>query len=321
MKKYLVTGAAGFIGSAVASRLLRDGHEVWTIDNLSTGYKENLPDGIHFIHGDCQDSKSITALRGTVFDAILHFAGQSSGEVSFDDPVYDLRTNTESTLRLIEYGLLNRCRRFVYASSMSVYGVVEEKPISETHTTSPLSFYGVGKLASEHYLRIYMNKGLNPTVLRLFNVYGPHQNLSNLRQGMVSIYLAQMLFADQVVVKGAIDRFRDFIYIDDVVDATCLMMDDSRSYGKIFNIGTGIKTTVESLLNKLQKYAALQKRIVHSEGTPGDQKGIFADITLAQNTIGFKAKITLDEGLPIMIDWARRTQMTLNCNNKSEDNT
>ena len=320
MKKYLVTGAAGFIGSSIADRLLRDGHEVWTIDNLSTGCKENLPEGIHFIHGACQDSDSIASLQGTVFDAILHFAGQSSGEVSFDDPVYDLRTNTESTLRLIEFGLANRCHRFVYASSMSVYGIVEEKPISERHAATPLSFYGVGKLASEHYLRIYMSKGLNPTILRLFNVYGPHQNLSNLRQGMVSIYLAQMIFGDRVIVKGALDRFRDFIYIDDVVDATCRLIDDSRSYGRIFNIGTGIKTTVETLLNKLQKYAKLQKSFVLAEGTPGDQKGIFADVAFAHETLEFQAKIMLDEGLPRMIEWARQTQAVFNRNDKSPDN-
>lgn len=308
MKRYLVTGAAGFIGSSVANRLLREGNEVWTIDNLSTGCVENLPEGIHFIRGACQDPDSIAALQGVVFDAILHFAGQSSGEVSFDDPVYDLRTNTESTLRLIDFGLANGCQRFIYASSMSVYGVVEEKPISESHATCPLSFYGIGKLASEHYLRIYESKGLQPTALRLFNVYGPHQNLSNLRQGMVSIYLAQMIFGDQVIVKGALDRFRDFIYIDDVVDATCRTIDDSRSYGKILNIGTGIKTTVETLLNKLQRYAALQTSIVHAEGTPGDQKGIFADVALARKTLGFHAKIGLDEGLPRMIEWARNTR-------------
>lgn len=315
MKKYLVTGAAGFIGSSIAKRLLREGHEVWTIDNLSTGYRENLPEGIHFIHGACQDSGSIDALQCTAFDAILHFAGQSSGEVSFDDPVYDLRTNTESTLRLIDYGLANACRRFIYASSMSVYGVVDEKPIAESHATRPLSFYGIGKLASEHYLRIYESKGLQPTALRLFNVYGPNQNLSNLRQGMVSIYLAQMIFGDQVIVKGAPDRFRDFIYIDDVVDATCRTIDDRRSCGKILNIGTGIKTTVEALLNKLQRYANLETRVVHAEGTPGDQKGIFADVALAREILGFDAKITLDEGLPRMIEWARQTHTAFDRHN------
>lgn len=305
MKTYLVTGAAGFIGSAVAGRLLADGHEVWTIDNLSTGRKENLPEKIHFIHGGCQDPETIQALQFTTFDAILHFAGQSSGEVSFDDPVYDLRTNTESTLRLIDYALAHGCRRFVYASSMSVYGSVEDKPIPETHPARPLSFYGVGKMASEHYMRIYVDRGLQPTALRLFNVYGPRQNLSNLRQGMVSIYLAQLLFNDRVIVKGSDSRFRDFIYIDDVVAFTCGVIDDARAYGGVYNVATGIKTTVGTLLATLKRHSGVQAPIEYASGTPGDQQGIYADCTLAERTFGFKARVDIDEGLKRMIAWAR----------------
>jgi UDP-glucose 4-epimerase len=307
MKKYLVTGAAGFIGSAIAKKLLHEGHEVWSIDNLSTGLLENLPPDLHFVRGDCQDPDSIKALEGTIFDAILHFAGQSSGEISFDDPVYDLRTNTESTLRLIDYGLSHGCRRFIYASSMSVYGAVDEAPIAETHGTAPLSFYGIGKMASEHYMRIYVSKGLQPTALRLFNVYGPHQNLNNLRQGMVSIYLAQMLFSDKIIVKGANDRFRDFVYVDDVVDFTCNIIDDVRSYGGVYNVATGIKTTVETLILKLKEYSGMATPILYDDGTPGDQKGIYADCSLARDALGFQSRVGLDEGLKKMIDWARQS--------------
>lgn len=305
MKKYLVTGAAGFIGSAIAKKLLSLGHEVWTIDNLSTGQLDKLPPRIHFIQGDCQNPESIHQLQGTIFNAILHFAGQSSAEISFDDPVYDLRTNTEATLRLIDYAIKHGCQRFIYASTMSVYGSVEDIPISENHKTEPLSFYGVGKLASEHYLRIYMDKGLQPTTLRLFNVYGPHQNMSNLRQGMVSIYLAQMLFQDKVIVKGADDRFRDFIYIDDVVDFTCGIIDDSRTYGGVYNVATGIKTTIKTLISKLQKYSGLTPHIEYTSGTQGDQQGITADCLRAQNYLGFNSKVGLDEGLKKTLHWAR----------------
>jgi len=304
MKTYLVTGAAGFIGSAIARRLIGEGHRVWTIDNLSTGRRENLPEGIQFVHGACQDPDSILALQATAFDAVLHFAGQSSGEVSFDDPSYDLRTNTESSLRLIDFALSYGCRRFIYASSMSVYGRVADTRIAESHPCKPLSFYGVGKMASEHYLRIYREKGLQDTALRLFNVYGPHQNMGNLRQGMVSIYLAQMLQGDKVIVKGAMDRFRDFIFIDDVVDCACSIIEDPRAYGGVFNVGTGIRTTVGSLLEKLQAVSRLTTPIVQLEGTPGDQAGIFADVSHAQQTLGFTSKVKLDDGLKAMVDWA-----------------
>ena len=185
--KYLVTGAAGFIGSWIAKRLIKRGAEIWTIDNLTTGFMENLDPAVKFIKGGCEDPRAIAELEDQRFDAIFHIAGQSSGEISFDDPYYDLAANTESTLRLIEYGLRTGSNRFIYASTMSVYGATPERPIGEDYTPCPVSFYGVGKLASEHYLRIFEPKGLQPTSLRLFTVYGPNQNLANLRQGMVKI--------------------------------------------------------------------------------------------------------------------------------------
>ena len=303
-KKYLVTGAAGFIGAALAKKLINENHEVWTIDNLSTGFVENLPDGIHFIEGNLQDEKSIRALRKTKFEAILHFAGQSSGEISFDDPVYDLRTNTESTLNLINYGLRNDCRRFIYASSMSVYGDVPDKPISEAISSIPLSFYGVGKLASEHYLRIYQSKGLQPTALRIFNVYGPGQNLSNLRQGMVSIFLAQMLKNQKIIVKGSPNRFRDFIYIDDVVRLTMMILGSKISIGNVYNIGTGAKTTVQDVLDKLIKIYGRDISVEFTKPTPGDQLGITADIQLLNNHYELDSLTDFDSGLKQMVKWA-----------------
>ncbi len=303
-KKYLVTGAAGFIGMAIAKDLVKSGYEVWTIDNLSTGFTENIPNGVEFINGNCQDESSIKALKKTKFDAILHFAGQSSGEISFDNPVNDLRTNTESTLKLINYGLKTGCRRFIYASSMSVYGDVLDMPISETHPCNPLSFYGVGKLASEHYLRIYQTKGIQPTSLRLFNVYGPGQNLFNLRQGMVSIYLAQMLNNQKIIVKGSPDRFRDFVYIEDVVRLTLMALNNEVSIGKNYNIGTGIKTTVRDVLDKLIRNYRKEIKVEFTNPTPGDQLGITADIQLLKNDFEFDGLINFDNGLKKMLNWS-----------------
>ena len=304
-KRYLVTGAAGFIGGAIARQLLAQDAEVWTIDNLSTGFIENIPHGVRFIQGECQDPEVIAKLSNTRFDAILHIAGQSSGEISFDDPAYDLRTNTESTLRLIKFGLENGCDRFIYASSMSVYGDVPDVPIPETREPKPLSFYGVGKLASEHYMRLYQSRGLKPTALRYFNVYGPFQNMKNLRQGMVSIFLAQMLKHDRIVVKGAPDRFRDFIYIDDIVNNTIKVIDEPRTIGEVFNFGTGVKTTVGQLLDMMRNESGVQKEAVFLGTTPGDQKGIVADISLAREIFGFECRWSLDLGLGQMVSWAK----------------
>jgi len=309
MANYLVTGAAGFIGSAIARRLIGLGHSVWTIDNLTTGYVDNIPDGAVFLQGSCQDVSCIEQLEDIKFDAILHFAGQSSGEVSFDDPVYDLRTNAESTLRLIKYGLHSKCTRFIYASSMSVYGAVKDQAIAETHATAPLSFYGVGKLASENYMRIYAPKGLEFTALRFFNVYGPGQNMQNLRQGMVSIFLEQLLKQDIVIVKGPLNRFRDFIFIDDCVDVTIKTLESPKSIGSVYNIGTGVRTSVGQLLEEMMSISGLRKEIeVDIKGTPGDQKGIYADISLATKHLGFTHRYSLHDGLKRMIDWAIHRQ-------------
>lgn len=304
-KNYLVTGAAGFIGAAIARSLVESGNQVWTIDNLSTGYIGNIPDGVEFVKGNCQDENLFKNLNNTKFDAILHFAGQSSGEISFDDPVYDLRTNVESTLNLINYGLETGCHRFIYASSMSVYGDVPDKAISEKYPCSPLSFYGVGKLASEHYLRIYQTKGLQPTSLRIFNVYGPGQNLSNLRQGMISIYLAQMLNDQQIIVKGSAERFRDFIYIDDVVNLTMMVLNSKVSIGKNYNIGTGIRMTVQNILDKLIENYEKDIKINFIDSTPGDQLGITADISSIKSDFKYKDFTNFNIGLKKMMQWSK----------------
>lgn len=307
MKNYLITGAAGFIGSHTARKFINEGHNVWTIDNLRTGDKSKIPDGVKFIHGDCADDAVLLQLKETRFDAIVHLAGQSSGQISFEDPLYDFQTNVEATVKLIEYALRTKSLRFIYASSMSVYGNVPDVPISENFTPQPISFYGIGKLTSEKYLNMYREKGLEPTSIRFFNVYGPDQNMNNLKQGMISIYLAQLLKSEKVVVKGALDRFRDFVYIDDVVDFIVRVLNDRSAVGGIYNCGTGIRTTVEDLLARLVRVSAVKKEIVQTEGTPGDQKGIYSDMSLVRKTFGFLPKTDLDKGLGAMVRWAQNT--------------
>lgn len=307
MANYLITGAAGFIGAALAERFVDDGHNVVTIDNLSTGFESNVPSGVLLIRGDCADSSIYRQLPEIRFDAIYHIAGQSSGEMSFDDPIYDIRTNAESTLLLLKYALRNRCNRFIYASTMSVYGIKPDRQIDEGDDCHPQSFYGVAKLASEHYLRIYQQYGINTTSLRLFNVYGPGQNLSNLRQGMVSIFLAQMLNTGHIHVKGAPDRFRDFIYIDDVTEAfvKCLAHEDS--WGKEINIGTGVKTRVDELINALLATVKSTVTVEYSGNTAGDIHGIYANTTKMKTLLGMNDLTTIEKGIEYMVEWARKS--------------
>lgn len=303
MASYLVTGGAGFIGAALAARLLASGHEVVIIDNLSTGFRSNVPAGAIFIEGDCQEVMLYDALPQRAYAAIFHIAGQSSGEISFDDPVYDLQTNTQSTLLLLQFAKRVDCRRVVYASTMSVYGDQPDVPVTEQAPTVPKSFYGVGKLASEHYLRIYRQYGIESAALRLFNVYGPGQNMDNLRQGMVSIYLAQALKNRHIHVKGSAGRFRDFIYIDDVVDAFLRFETLTLGEHQIFNIGTGVRTTVQELVERIRASLPFAVDVRYEGNTPGDMFGIRADCLRAASVAGWSARIDLATGLQRMVDW------------------
>lgn len=308
MKKYLVTGAAGFIGAAVAKNLVSLGSSVVTIDNLSTGYKENIPVGVEFIEGNCQDKGIIDKLKPYKFDAIFHIAGQSSGEISFDDPIYDLQTNAQSTLLLLKYALENNCKKFIYASTMSIYGKQPDKPIYEEASTFPKSFYAVGKLASENYMRIYSELGMDAIALRLFNCYGPGQNMKNLRQGMVSIFLAHALENKHILVKGSPDRYRDIIFIDDVVDGFLAALNSNISGYNYYNVGTGVKTTVGELVEKIISNLSFKVSVEYSGSTLGDQFGTYADISKIQRDLDWKAEICLDEGLSRMINWAQKNK-------------
>jgi UDP-glucose 4-epimerase len=310
IKTFLVTGAAGFIGSQLALKLIKQGHKVVTVDNLSTGYVNTIPEGVIFIEGNCQDGAVFDRLKEFAFEAIFHIAGQSSGEVSFDNPVYDLQTNTQSTLLFLKYCLETGCKRFVYASTMSVYGDQEFLPVTEKSPNTPKSLYGVGKLASEHYLRIFAQFGIATAAVRLFNVYGPGQNLKNMRQGMVSIYIAQILASNAVHVKGSPERFRDFIFIDDVVNAFIAIEKYLKpSSFSLFNVCSGRKTTVGELVDFIQKGFGENISVKYEGSTTGDQFGIFGSNELLKSITGWKPEVSLEEGLKRMISWAQKSEL------------
>lgn len=252
MKYILLTGVAGFIGSNVAARLIKDGYKVVGIDNLSTGKISEVSPEVIFIESDASALSLQQQLDSFEFDSILHIAGQSSAEVSYSDPIYDLKSNVESTLFLLNYAVSRNIKNFVYASSATIYGQ-QADPIflSEEAVPNPISFYAIGKLASERYLKLFTNEyGISTVVLRLFNVYGPGQNLDNLDQGMASIFLAQAIRNKKILVKGSPDRFRDFVYIDDVVNVFMKALSSREPVSKIYNVSTGIKTSVSELIDR-----------------------------------------------------------------------
>ena len=304
----LITGGAGFIGSCLARRLLAEGHAVVIIDNLSTSRRVSVPEGAVFIEADIGQPEALTALPAGPYDAVCHLAAQSSGAVSMERPLYDVQTNAVSTVLLARWCREHGVRRFIYASSMGVYGNPVGLPVAEETPALPVSYYGVSKLMSEHVLRLAEREGLETTSMRMFNVYGPGQNLANLRQGMASIYLAYMLKGETVPVTGSLERFRDFVYIDDVIDVWVDALRRPSTASKIYNIGSGRPTSVRELLQLLIHACELAPDypVRELEGLPGDQFGLYADCQRADAELGWRAHTPLADGLCRMVKWARQ---------------
>ena len=306
---YLVTGAAGFIGAAVAELLVKN-NDVITIDNLSTGYEEHIPEGVEFINGSVANKTVIDRLLDRRIDAIIHIAGQSSGEISFENPIYDLQTNYQSTVLLLDLARKIGCRKFIYASTMSVYGDHNPPECTEETEAVPKSFYAVGKYASEQYMRIFSEQfGMACTALRLFNIYGCGQNMKNLKQGMASIYLAMAIKDHSIVVRGSKDRFRDFVYIDDAADAFIKVLDRSDGFD-VFNVSTGSPVTVEHIIDIITTTLPYDIDVLYTDGTPGDQFGIYGNHRKISCMLDWNPVIDFDTGMKKMIAWAQEKMET-----------
>ena len=290
--KVLVTGAAGFIGSKICIKLFELGFKVIAVDDLSSGNIKNLPSKIKLYKLDLSIIANLKKIPKCQF--ILHLAGQSSGEKSFDSPILDLKKNTHTTLNLINYGIKNKSKKIIFASSMSVYGNISLNKLSETSSVAPVSCYGVSKLTSEKYLKVFSKK-LPYVIFRMFNVYGAGQNMKDLRQGMVSIYLSQALNKNEVIIKGSLNRIRDFIHIDDVVNIWVISLLKNIK-NEIFNLGTGKSTKVSQLLNKIYKLTGKKNTKVLTS-TTGDQINSVSNNSKIMNTFKYKKFIDLDEGL------------------------
>ena len=305
----LVSGVAGFIGAKVAKSLIESGKVVVGVDDLSLGKLSNVPKGVIFEEFDLANTHLVKTLeKYGDFEAIYHIAGQSGGEPSYDDPVRDLNSNTASTLNLLSLALKSNDCVFVYASTVSVYGENGKTQLQqEDDTCNPKSFYGVGKLASEHYLRIYADQyGLKTRALRLFNIYGPGQSLDNMRQGMVSIFVSQALKSGQITVRGSSDRYRDFVYINDAVNAFKLAANYLNVGHFTFNISSGSATSVEQLCSAISD--EFDTVPVQYEGsTPGDIHGYTGDPSRIESVLGWTATTPLNIGLSEMSLWAKET--------------
>ena len=304
MSRMVVTGGAGFIGSHLCRRLVSEGHEVVAIDNLSSGMRENVAPEVKFIHADLADAKACVGL-GDGADVVFHLASHVGQELSFENPECDLRSNILGTANVITWCRATGSTRLVLASTMNVYGdpVDASVAVTEASLLQPPSPYAVGKIASENLLDVYRPMGLMSSALRLFNVYGPGQDMANLKQGMVSIFMSYVAEGRPIAVRGSGDRFRDFINVRDVVDAFCLTAELGAN--GVFNVSRCEMTTVEQLLKVIIEafgYSVDDYPLEFQQGTPQDQFGLFGNSDRLRN-LGWAPSVELRDGIQEMAEW------------------
>lgn len=310
--KVLVTGGAGFIGSNLADELVRRGARVTIIDNLITGFRENLDeiDGeFDFIEGDINDDTVVRpAMEGV--DTVYHEAALPSVPRSVDDPLETHHACVNGTLNLLMAAKAANVRRFVYAASSSAYGDQPTLPKVETMRADPMSPYAVAKLTGEFYCRSFHKVyGLETISLRYFNVFGPRQNPSSMYSGVISRFVDALMTGEQPVIYGDGEHSRDFTYIDNVVNANIKASETDLGLGETINIANGERITLNQLLDTLKKITEKPDVTARCEAPrTGDVRDSQADISRAVEWLGYEKLVGLEDGLRRTIDWWKNSR-------------
>jgi nucleoside-diphosphate-sugar epimerase len=303
----LVTGGAGFIGSHIASALTSAGARVRVIDDLSTGYRENLEEiggDVDFVHGSLADDNS---LRKALVDVelVFHEAAIPSVPRSVENPRQTHIASVESTFSLLLAAHENKVRRVVYAASSSAYGDQPTLPKVESMLPEPLSPYAVAKLVGEQYCQVFTRVyGLETVSLRYFNVFGPRQDPSSQYSGVISRFISALLGGERPVIYGDGEQSRDFTYIDNVVDANLKAAESTKAVGQVINVANGERITLNQLLAELKTLTGKSDVVAdYQPSRAGDVKHSLADITRARELLGFEPRVDLATGLQLTMDW------------------
>ncbi len=305
--KTLVTGGAGFIGSHIVDRLLKEGFEVTVIDDLSTGRRENIVHhqdrkDFHFVKGDVRNTALVKKVVEDV-DAVFHEAALVSVPSSIENPLLTNEINVSGTLNLLKACTDANVKRFIYASSTAIYGDTETLPKHEKLMPQPISPYAVSKLAAENYVKIYHKVYcLNTICLRYFNVYGPRQTYSPY-SGVITIFINSLLKNEPPIIYGDGKQTRDFVHVQDVVEANVLALTKETAIGEVLNVATGTPTTINQLAAMLQQVMKTNLEPVYTSPRPGDIKHSYADITKANKLLQYNPEISLRNGLTQLVKW------------------
>jgi len=300
--KILVTGGAGFIGSNIVDAYLAQGHEVFVVDDLSSGNLENLAPAAKFFKIDVRDPEIEKIFRENKFDVVNHLAAQMDVRRSVADPLFDASVNILGTLNLLENSVRHGVKKIIFSSTGgAIYGEQDYFPADEQHPTRPVSPYGIAKLSVEKYLFFYnVVHGLGYCVLRYANVYGPRQNPHG-EAGVVAIFTSKLLSGEKPVINGEGKQTRDYTFVGDVVRANVLAL----GYDKpdIFNIGTGKETDVNVLFGHLKRLTGSSAAETHGPAKQGEQMRSVVESSKASRILGWHPDVTLEDGLRQTVEY------------------
>ncbi len=310
MPTYLVTGGAGFIGSNMVGELVRRGETVRVVDNLATGHIENLTSirqKIQWHEADIRDLKSIRPDFEGV-DYVIHLAAIPSVPRSIEDPLTANAVNIDGTLNVLLAARDASAKRLVFAASSAAYGDHPALPRVESQEPRPLSPYALTKLAGEYYCRIFTQVyGLEAVALRYFNIFGPRQSPDSPYSGVLSLFISAYLDGKTPTIFGDGEQSRDFTYVDNAVDATLRACTAPDAAGRVINVGTGERHTLNETIAILNKIMGTQVTPRYDAARTGDVQHSHADIGLARTLLGYEPKTRFEEGLKKTVAWFRST--------------
>jgi nucleoside-diphosphate-sugar epimerase len=309
--RYVVTGGAGFIGSNTVDELVKRGHSVVVLDDLSAGKEENLAEvrsKITLIKGSITD---IEVVRKAMHEAeyVLHLAARTSVPRSVKDPIESNRINIDGTLNVLVAARDAKVKRIVFAASSSAYGETPTLPKVETMVPAPISPYGVTKFVGELYLQTFGRcYGLENVSLRYFNIFGPRQDPGSPYSGVLAKFCTAFLEETQPVIFGDGEQTRDFTYVENAVQANLLAFEAPQVSGKVFNVGVGGRVSLNQVAATLAKISGAQLEVKHDPPRDGDIRDSQADITQAREFLGYDPQVDFSEGLRRTFEWYRTVQ-------------
>jgi UDP-glucose 4-epimerase len=316
MPRYLITGGAGFIGANLAQALVARGESVRILDDFSTGRLRNLSgiqDRVEILRGDIRDPATVARAVAGV-EVILHQAALNSNPRSIKEPLLTSDVNVGGTLTLLQAARTAGTRRFVYASSSSVYGEVAGLPKTEDMPTAPKAPYGVSKLAAEQYCRVFAQVyGIETVSLRYFNVFGPRQHPDSEYAAVIPRFLRRMLAGKRPVIFGDGEQSRDFTPVEDVVAANLLAAESRQGIGEVINVAGGHPSTLNQLVTWLNELLETDLRPVYEPPRPADMRHSYGSIRKAGSLLGFRPQTEVREGLRRTIEWFKTQESWGTC--------